>query len=192
MCCCRHRFLQKRVSRRSGECSPGSGAECGNLLVFLRARRTRLRGKHQTAKPWLARSRHKRITQICQRVLNPNRGIRAPCHGWEGVSSRCCRVLRDDSPPSCGASRTAMPPSRTYWRNSASLKADEYRRSCTQRMAHIPRDPEGAADDAAKTEAYEMFMPELMDDWTINIKRIPGLRMLCAATINAPSESPLF
>jgi hypothetical protein len=44
------------------------------------------------------------------------------------------------------------------------LKADEYRRSCTQRMAHIPRDREGAADDAAKAEAYETFMRELLGD----------------------------
>jgi len=42
------------------------------------------------------------------------------------------------------------------------LKVDEYRRSCTQRMAHIPRDPEGAADDAAKAEAYEAFIRELL------------------------------
>jgi len=43
------------------------------------------------------------------------------------------------------------------------LKADEYRRSCTQRMSMVPRDVERAADDAAKAEAYEMFMHELVN-----------------------------
>ena len=43
------------------------------------------------------------------------------------------------------------------------LKADEYRRSCTQRMSHVPRDVERAADDAAKAETFESFMRELMN-----------------------------
>ena len=43
------------------------------------------------------------------------------------------------------------------------LKANEYRRSCTQRMSVVPRDTERAADDAAKAEVYEMFMRELLD-----------------------------
>lgn len=43
------------------------------------------------------------------------------------------------------------------------LKADEYRRSCTQRMSIVPRDTERAADDAAKADAYESFMRELMN-----------------------------
>ena len=33
------------------------------------------------------------------------------------------------------------------------LKADECRRACTQRMAHVPRDPEVAADYAANAQA---------------------------------------
>ena len=32
-----------------------------------------------------------------------------------------------------------------------------------QAMAHVPRDPEVAADYAAKAEAYETFMQELLD-----------------------------
>jgi hypothetical protein len=40
------------------------------------------------------------------------------------------------------------------------LKADEYRRSCTQRMPHVPREIERAADDAAKAHVYEQ---ELMN-----------------------------
>ena len=43
------------------------------------------------------------------------------------------------------------------------LKADECRRACTQRMAHVPRDPESAADYAAKAQAYETFMQELLE-----------------------------
>lgn len=43
------------------------------------------------------------------------------------------------------------------------LKADEYRRACTQAMAHVPRDPETAADYAAKAQAFETFMQELME-----------------------------
>ena len=43
------------------------------------------------------------------------------------------------------------------------LKADEYRRSCTQRMSFVPRDVERAADDAAKADVYEGFMQELMN-----------------------------
>ncbi len=43
------------------------------------------------------------------------------------------------------------------------LKADECRRACTQRMAHVPREPEVAADYAAKAQAYETFMQELFD-----------------------------
>lgn len=42
------------------------------------------------------------------------------------------------------------------------LKADEYRRSCTQRMSIVPRDIERAADDAAKADVYESFMKELL------------------------------
>jgi hypothetical protein len=43
------------------------------------------------------------------------------------------------------------------------MKADECRRACTQRMAHVPRDPESAADYAAKAQAYETFMQELLE-----------------------------
>ena len=43
------------------------------------------------------------------------------------------------------------------------LKADECRRACAQAMAHVPRDPEVAADYAAKSQAYETFMQELLD-----------------------------
>ena len=43
------------------------------------------------------------------------------------------------------------------------LKADEYRRSCTQRMSIVPRDTERAADDAAHADAFESFMRELMN-----------------------------
>ena len=43
------------------------------------------------------------------------------------------------------------------------MKADECRRACAQTMAHVPRDPEVAADYAAKAQAYEMFMQELLD-----------------------------
>jgi hypothetical protein len=43
------------------------------------------------------------------------------------------------------------------------LKADEYRRSCTQRMAIVPREIGRAADDAANADVYESFMHELMD-----------------------------
>jgi hypothetical protein len=43
------------------------------------------------------------------------------------------------------------------------LKAEECRRACTQRMAHVPRDPESAADYAAKAQAFEAFMQELLD-----------------------------
>ena len=43
------------------------------------------------------------------------------------------------------------------------MKADEYRRSCTQRMSIVPRDTERAADDAAKADVYESFMRELLD-----------------------------
>lgn len=42
------------------------------------------------------------------------------------------------------------------------MKADECRRACVQAMAHVPRDPEVAADYGAKAEAYETFMQELM------------------------------
>ena len=42
------------------------------------------------------------------------------------------------------------------------LKADECRRSCTQRMSHVPREIERAADDAAKADAYETFMQDLL------------------------------
>jgi len=41
------------------------------------------------------------------------------------------------------------------------LKADEYRRSCTERMSRVPRDVERAADEAAKADAFESFMREL-------------------------------
>ena len=43
------------------------------------------------------------------------------------------------------------------------LKADECRRACAQAMAHVPRDPEVAAGYAAKAQAYETFMQELLD-----------------------------
>ena len=43
------------------------------------------------------------------------------------------------------------------------LKADECRHACAQAMAHVPRDPESAADYAAKAQAYETFMRELVD-----------------------------
>jgi hypothetical protein len=43
------------------------------------------------------------------------------------------------------------------------LKADEYRRSCTQRMSHVPREVERAADYAAKAQAYEKFIEELFE-----------------------------
>ena len=43
------------------------------------------------------------------------------------------------------------------------MKADECRRACVQAMAHVPRDPEVAADYAAKAQAYEIFMQELLD-----------------------------
>lgn len=42
------------------------------------------------------------------------------------------------------------------------MKADECRRACVQAMAHVPREPEVAADYAAKAQAYEMFMQELL------------------------------
>jgi hypothetical protein len=35
------------------------------------------------------------------------------------------------------------------------------RRACAQPMAHVPRDPEVAADYAAKAQAYETFMQKL-------------------------------
>ena len=43
------------------------------------------------------------------------------------------------------------------------MKADEYRRSCTQRMSHVPREIERAADDAAKADVYDCFIQELMN-----------------------------
>jgi hypothetical protein len=43
------------------------------------------------------------------------------------------------------------------------LRADEYRRRCTQRMSIVPRDVERAADDAAKADVYESFMRGLMN-----------------------------
>jgi len=43
------------------------------------------------------------------------------------------------------------------------LKADEYRRSCTDRMSRVPREIERAADDAAKADVYESLMQELLD-----------------------------
>lgn len=43
------------------------------------------------------------------------------------------------------------------------LKAEECRRACAQAMAHVPRDPEVAADYAAKAQAYETFMQDLLD-----------------------------
>jgi len=42
------------------------------------------------------------------------------------------------------------------------MKTDECRRACVQAMAHVPRDPEVAADYAAKAQAYETFMQELL------------------------------
>jgi len=42
------------------------------------------------------------------------------------------------------------------------MKADECRRACVQAMAHVPREPEVAADYAAKAQAYEMFMQGLL------------------------------
>lgn len=43
------------------------------------------------------------------------------------------------------------------------LKADEYRKSCTERMSRVPRDVERAADDAAHAETFESFMQDLMN-----------------------------
>ena len=43
------------------------------------------------------------------------------------------------------------------------MKADECRRACVQAMAHVPREPEVAADYAAKAQAYETFMRELLE-----------------------------
>jgi len=42
------------------------------------------------------------------------------------------------------------------------MKADECRRACVQAMAHVPREPEVAADYAAKAEAYETFLEDLL------------------------------
>jgi hypothetical protein len=42
------------------------------------------------------------------------------------------------------------------------MKAEECRRACVQAMAHVPRDPEVAADYAAKAQAYETFVAELL------------------------------
>jgi len=42
------------------------------------------------------------------------------------------------------------------------MKAEECRRACAQAMAHVPRDPEVAADYAAKAQGYEMFLQELL------------------------------
>jgi hypothetical protein len=43
------------------------------------------------------------------------------------------------------------------------LKADECRRACARAMAHVPRDPEVAADYAAKAQGYETFMQEVLE-----------------------------
>lgn len=42
------------------------------------------------------------------------------------------------------------------------MKAEECRRACVQAMAYVPREPEVAADYAAKAHAYEIFMQELL------------------------------
>jgi hypothetical protein len=42
------------------------------------------------------------------------------------------------------------------------MKAEECRRACARNMAHVPRDPEVAADYAAKAQAYETFMQDLV------------------------------
>ncbi|HEY4901375.1 MAG TPA: hypothetical protein VIH91_11210 [Terriglobales bacterium] len=42
------------------------------------------------------------------------------------------------------------------------MKADECRRACVKAMAHVPRDPESAADYAAKAHACEAFVEELL------------------------------
>jgi len=41
------------------------------------------------------------------------------------------------------------------------LKGEECRRACVQQMAHVPRNPEVAADYAVRAQAYETFMQEL-------------------------------
>lgn len=42
------------------------------------------------------------------------------------------------------------------------MKTEECRRACVQAMAHVPREPDVAADYAAKAQAYEMFVQELL------------------------------
>jgi hypothetical protein len=43
------------------------------------------------------------------------------------------------------------------------IKAEECRRACVQAMAHVPREPEVAADYAAKVLVYETFVEELLE-----------------------------
>lgn len=50
---------------------------------------------------------------------------------------------------------------KTVLEKFCEMKADECRRACVQAMAHVPREPEVAADYAAKAQAYETFMQEL-------------------------------
>lgn len=52
--------------------------------------------------------------------------------------------------------------SRAVLEKFCEMKAEECRRACVQAMAHVPREPEVAADYAAKAQAYELFMPELL------------------------------
>ena len=42
------------------------------------------------------------------------------------------------------------------------MKAEECLRACVQAMAHVPREPEVAADYSAKAQAYESFVQELL------------------------------
>jgi len=52
---------------------------------------------------------------------------------------------------------------KTVLEKFCEMKADECRTACTQAMAHVPREPEVAADYAAKAQAYETFVGELLD-----------------------------
>jgi hypothetical protein len=52
---------------------------------------------------------------------------------------------------------------KTVLEKYCEMKADECRRACVQAMAHVPREPEVAADYAAKAQAYETFVQELFD-----------------------------
>lgn len=43
------------------------------------------------------------------------------------------------------------------------IKATECRRACVQAMAHVPREPEVAADYATKAQTYETFLEDLLE-----------------------------